>query len=135
MDAYHKVLIKLYEVTKGKETEDVDFAELLKREGFFPSIDSITKHLSGESWITEQSRENIVRITHWGVMEAKRAQANTPGSADAAARYANRLLSETREFIIVLEEYITRTTEENFTRANKKFGELAEAFTKLKDNK
>jgi hypothetical protein len=135
MDAYHKVLIKLYEVTNGKETEDVDFGELLKREGFFPSIDSITKQLSREGWITETSRENFIRITHWGVMEAKKAKAQSLDSPDAAARHANRLLSETREFIIVLEEYISRTTEENFERVEKKFADAGEAFTRLKKNK
>ena len=134
MDVYHKVLKKLYEITGGKDTVDVDLVELLKREGFYPSIDSILKHMTRESWVTETSRENVVRITHWGVGEARRANSDTPDSALEIARHANRLLSETREFLIVLEEFISRQTGENIGRVDKKFLEMSAVLAKLKEN-
>lgn len=86
MDVYHKVLAKIYEMTDGKETVNVDLKDLLKTEGFFSSLDSISKHLSTESWVTETPKQNIVRITHWGVAEAKRVLSNTPDLAEAATK-------------------------------------------------
>ena len=32
MDVYHRVLVKLFEVTGGKETEIIDLKELVKKE-------------------------------------------------------------------------------------------------------
>ena len=43
MDVYHKILVKLYEVTGGRDSKKVDFAELLKKEGFYPSYADIFK--------------------------------------------------------------------------------------------
>ena len=62
MDAFHKILVRIYEITGGRDSVDVDMVELTKKEGYFPSIDSITEMLKSESWVTE-SRPNTVRIT------------------------------------------------------------------------
>jgi len=71
MDAYHKMLVKIHEAAGGRETVDVDFVEIVKREGFFPSIDDISNYLRSESWVTE-SRPNVLRLTHWGIAEVKK---------------------------------------------------------------
>lgn len=133
MDVYHKVLTRLYEITGGKDSEDVDMAELLKREGFYPSIDDITTQMSRESWITETSQKNIVRITHWGVMEARKAGSSSPDAVAAVTKEANKLLSETREFIIVLEEFISKPSGDGFQRVEKKFSELDSMVGKIKE--
>lgn len=131
MDVYHRVLAKLYEITGGKDTQDVDFADLLKREGFFPSIEDIKKHLSGESWITETSRTNVVRITHWGVAEAKKAQTSTPDGALEARRNANKLKEKARDFMIAAEEYAGAPSEESLKGLEKNFKELEASMTRL----
>lgn len=60
------MLVRVFEAAEGRETVDVDFVEIAKREGYFPSIDDIVSHMKAESWVTE-SRTNIVRLTHWGI--------------------------------------------------------------------
>lgn len=133
MDVYHRVLAKLYEITGGKDTQDVDFADLLKREGFFPSIDDIKKHLSGESWITETSRTNVVRITHWGVAEAKKARSSTPDGVSETRRNANRLKDKARDFMIAAEEYAGAPSADSLKALEKNFRELEASVAKLKD--
>lgn len=127
MDVYHKVLAKLYEMTGGSDTQDVDFAELLKREGFYPSIEDIKTHLSGESWITETSRRNVVRITHWGVAEAKKSKKPSADGTGEAKRKANKLLAEAREFLIAAEEYAGDPDDKAVKGLNKKFESLEAA--------
>lgn len=134
MDVYQKVLLKVYEMTGGKDTEDVNFSELLKREGFYPSLPSILEHLSNQSWITETSQKNVVRITHWGAIEAKKLQTTSPGDARTVGREVNHLLSETREMIGLLEDLMADTSKENLTKVEKKITELNSAIIKLKTN-
>ncbi len=134
MDVYHKVLTRVYEKTGGKDNADVDFVELLKREGFYPSIDEIKAYMSGESWITETSTLNTIRITHWGVAEAKKTMAATPDSANIVTKQSNRLLFETRDFIVVLEEFMGRPSSDNFKGVEKKFGELNALVKTIKEN-
>jgi hypothetical protein len=131
MDVYHRVLAKLYEITGGKDTQDVEFRDLLKREGFFPSIEDIKKHLSGESWITETSRTNVVRITHWGVAEAKKAQTSTPDGALEARRNANKLKEKARDFMIAAEEYAGAPSDESLKGLEKNFKELEASMARL----
>lgn len=133
MDVYHKVLAKLFEITGGQETVDVDLTELLKREGFFPSLDEISRHLLSESWVTE-SRENIVRITHWGAAEAKKTLSATPDKAQAVEKESNRLLSSTREFVIMLEEFAANPSSEKFKVLEKRFSELNGIIGRIGEN-
>ncbi|HMT09222.1 MAG TPA: hypothetical protein PKA82_14555 [Pyrinomonadaceae bacterium] len=76
MDTYHKMLVKMHESAGGRESVDVDFVEIAKREGYFPSIDEISSYLVSESWVTE-SRPNVLRLTHWGIAEVRKTQAGT----------------------------------------------------------
>ncbi len=134
MDVYHKVLIKLYEVTGGRESETVDLKELVKKEGYLPSYPQIKEHLSSQSWITETSRVDAVKITHWGVKEAKNHQ---PGAVDdllAVKKEINRTIADTRELVIFLEELAGDVSTENISKAEKKLAEINSAIQKLKSS-
>ena len=113
MDAYHKILSRIYEISGGKDSVDVDLVELTKKEGYYPSIDDIAFRLKGESWVTE-SRTNVVRITHWGVAEAKKSGTSRPDAARAIERDSRKLLAETRELSVVIEEFMAEPTKERF---------------------
>ena len=105
MNVFHKVLVKIYEMTNGKETVDVDLVDLTKKEGFYPSINNISKQLQDEGWIAEAGRTNIIRITHWGATEAKRVLSASPDKVNELSKESNRLVNEGKEFAIMLEEF------------------------------
>jgi len=134
MDVYHRVLVKLYEVTGGKP-ETVDLRELVKKEGFLGSYPQIFEHLSRQSWITETPRVDSVKITHWGIKEAQKAQ--TSGGGDdslAVKKEVNRTISETRELIKIFEDLANDVSKDNIARAEKKLGEINSAIQKLKSS-
>jgi len=131
MDAYHKILVGIFEVTGGKETVDVDLVDLAKKAGYFPSLDEIVAHLKAESWVTE-SRPNIVRLTHWGVAEAKRAGSVRPDAARAIERGSRRLLNESREFGVVIEEFMADPTPDRFKSVTGKFAEMESIVAELR---
>lgn len=83
MDTYRKMLSKVFEAAGGRESVDVDFVEIAKREGYFPSIDDIVAYLKSESWVTE-SRTNTLRLTHWGIAQVRKDSAG--GSESSGAR-------------------------------------------------
>ena len=132
MDVYHKVLVKIYEMTGGRDKVDVDLTELTKREGFFPSIDDITANLSGESWVTETSRRYVVRITHWGIAEAKKALSSAPDNGHAIAKEANRLVSFSREFLVMLEEFAGSPSADKLDPIEKRLSEITSMLEKIK---
>lgn len=123
MDAFHKILVRIYEITGGRETVDVDLVDLTKKEGYFPSIDNIAEMLKSESWVTE-SRPNIVRITHWGVAEAKKAGSVRPDAARAVERDARKLHAESRDLGVMIEEFIADPTKDRFAAVIGKLGEM-----------
>lgn len=132
MDTYQKVLVRLFEITGGKETVEVDLADLLKVEGYFPSLDDIKNHLSSESWITETSTPNVVRITHWGVSAAKKAGKQRPDGSRVVEREANRLLAESREFGVIIEEFREEPTSARLKAIENKFAKIQEVTARLK---
>ena len=134
MDVYHKVLVKIYEITDGKETVNVDLNDLLKAEGFFSSIESISHHLSTESWVTETAKQNVVRITHWGVAEAKRVLSDTPDIAQSITKDANRLIADSREFVIMLEDFAAAASSDKFNTIEKRFSEMTSLVARIKGN-
>jgi hypothetical protein len=134
MDVYHRVLVKLYDITGGRESEAVDLKELVKKEGYLGSYPQIKEHLSGQSWITETSRLDSVKITHWGVKEAKKSQTSGGDDSNAARKEVNRTISDTRELIIFLEELANDVSKENILKAEKKLGEINTAIQKLKSS-
>ena len=132
MDVYHKVLTKLYEITGGRDSVDVDLGELLKKEGFFPSIDNISEYMSSESWIALTARKHIIRITHWGVAEAKRALSSSPDTGREVEKLAAKLTSKAREFLVMAEEFAALPTAERVSAMEKRCTELAEDVKKIK---
>lgn len=134
MDVYHRVLVKLYEVTGGKESETIDLKELVKKEGYLGSYPQIKEHLSGQSWITETARVDAVKITHWGVKEAKKSQTGGGDDSQAVNKEINRTISDARELTIFLEELANDVSKENIARAEKKLGEINSAIQKLKSS-
>lgn len=136
MDVYHKVLVKLYEITGGKDTQTVDFKELVKAMGFHGNFADIFQMLSGQGWIAETPKANFVKITHWGVKEAQKS-ASGAGETDEARelkKTANRLVKDTKEFLIMLEEFAADTSKNKFAQVEKKFGELNSTIAAIKKN-
>jgi len=135
MDVYHRVLVKLYEVTGGKP-ETVDLKELVKKEGFLGSYPQIFEHLSRQSWIIETPRVDSVKISHWGIKEAQTAQTSGGGGDDplAVKKEVNRTISETRELIKIFEDLANDVSKDNIARAEKKLGEINSAIQKLKSS-
>jgi len=134
MDVYHKVLLKLYELTGGKESETVDLKELVKKEGYLGSYPQIKEHLSGQSWITETSRVDSVKITHWGVSEAKKSGTADSENSIALKKEINRTISETRELIIFLEELANDVSGDKFSKVEKKLAAINSAIQNLKSS-
>lgn len=134
MDVYHKILTKIYEVTGGKDTVEVDLNDLLKQEGFYSNIDNISQHLATESWVAETPRPRVVKITHWGVAEARRVITNTPDVQREVAKEANRLLAESRELVIMLEEFATDPNGKKFKVIEKKFEDLQGLMGRIRPN-
>lgn len=133
MDVYHKILTKIYELTDGKDSIEVDLNDLLKREGFYSNIENIGQHLATEGWVAETPRPRVVKITHWGTAEARRVLSNTPDTQREVAKEAKRLLSDTKELIIMLEEFASSTSESNFKAIESKFSGLRDILARIKD--
>lgn len=132
MDVYHKILTKIFELAGGKETGEVDLKELLKREGFFPSIDSILSHLLEESWITETPRKHSVKLTHWGIAEAKKSLSQKPDLGQEVRKNTNRLVAASREFAVMLEEFAASTSPDKFKTIEKRFSDMASTLEKIR---
>lgn len=132
MNVFHKVLTKIYEIAGGKDSVDVDLVDLTKKEGFYSSIDSISRQLQDEGWITEGSKTNIVRITHWGTTEAKRVLSASPDKANELTKESNRLLNDGKEFAIMLEEFAAGPDTEKLGRIEKRVAEMAERCAKVR---
>lgn len=124
MNVFHKVLVKIYEITGGKDTIDVDLVDLLKKEGFYPSIKSIYSQLQDEGWIAVAGREHVVRITHWGAIEAKRVLSDSPDKSNEIEKGSARLLNEARELLIMLEEFAEKPESKRLDRIDKRLSEL-----------
>jgi len=134
MDVYHKVLNKLYEMTGGKDSQTVDLKDLVKGQGFLGNYEDIFQMLNGQGWIAETPKLNYVRITHWGVKEAKKSAVTGPDVSQTIKKETPRLIAETKQFLIMLEEFASNTTEENYTQIEKKLNEINSAIGKLKSD-
>jgi hypothetical protein len=134
MDVYHKVLVMLYETTGGRDTQTVDLKELVKALGFYGNFEDIFQRLSTQGWITETSKANYVKITHWGVKEAQKSASGATdyGDAQELKKTSNSLVNDTKEFLAIVEEFAADSSKENFARVGKKSGEINSAIDKLK---
>lgn len=134
MDVYHKVLTKLFTMTGGKDSVDIDLAELLKKEGFFPSMDNIRDYLSTESWIAETNRKNIIRITHWGVAEAKRTLSNTPDRIKHVEKDSKQLVGLLKECLVMTEEFSSSPTEDKIPAIEERLSQIKALIERIKNN-
>ncbi|MBA2380127.1 MAG: hypothetical protein H0V76_11200 [Blastocatellia bacterium] len=134
MDVYHKVLAKLYDEAGGKDSARVDLTDILKREGFLPSIDSISGYLIGESWVTETDRKHVVKLTHWGIAEAKRTIAGAPDKNQIVQKESNRLLASLREVQIMTEEFAVTPAADKLERIEGAASEIVTIIGRIKSN-
>ena len=134
MDVFHKILVKAFEAAGERENAQIDLKDLLKREGFFSSIDSINEHLCGEGWATATDRQYVVKLTHWGVAEAKRSLSDAPDTDSIISKEANRLLSSAREFVVMLEEFSADPSKDKFKNVEKRFGDIDGIVKKIGTN-
>jgi hypothetical protein len=75
-----------------------------------------------------------VKITHWGVTEAKKSGTGGGDQSQAARKEINRTIANTRELIIFLEELANDASKENISKAEKKLDEINSAIQKLKSS-
>ncbi len=134
MDVYHKVLTKIYEVTGGKETVSVDLIDLLKKEGFYSNIENIDKQLGDEGWVSGTTRKYTVKITHWGIAEAKRVLTDAPDKASEIEKSSARLLADSRELVIMLEEFAAAASKEKLDNIEKRVSELNGRIGKIREH-
>ncbi len=130
MDAYHFVLVKIYEAAQGKDSKPVDLRELLKTTGYYSSYTDILERLSREGWITEDQRPHHVRITHWGIMEARKCAAGENVSAESnIGKHINKAISEAKELLGMLENL--KSSGEDISNIQKKLFELSNTVEKI----
>jgi hypothetical protein len=130
MDAYHFVLVKIYEAAQGKDSKPVDFRELLKTTGYYSSYTDIFERLSREGWITEDKRPHHVRITHWGIIEARKCVARENASAEGEMKkHINKAISETKELLGMLENL--KSSSEDTSNIQNKLSELSNTIEKI----
>lgn len=134
MDVYHKVLLKLYDVTGGRDSATVDLKDLVKNQGFLGNYNDIFQMLSGQGWIAETPKLNFVKITHWGVKEVQKSGGNQSDKSQTLKKDAARIISETKQWLILMEEFSSNPSEGNFLQVEKKFNEINAAIGKLKTN-
>ncbi len=134
LNLYQQVLARLYEVTGGKDSQTVDLKDLVKKEGFLGSYPEIFQSLSVQSWIMETSKADYVRMTHWGIKEAKKIMSGAPDSADLLKKEASKLLQKTKELLNAVEEFAGDTSPEKFAQIEKNIEELKSIASALKIN-
>jgi hypothetical protein len=132
MDVFHKVLTRIYELSGGRESQEVDLIEILKTEGFYSSRDSIKDHLSTESWIIDSGRPDHVLITHWGMAEAKKTLANPDASGQGLDRHTTRLLAFAREFSIEVGEFVEKPNDSTIKPVEHRISEISNLLSKIK---
>jgi phage anti-repressor protein len=128
MDIYQQVIVKLYEVTGGKESLAVDLKDLVKKLGFYGHYSSIFERLSQEGWVAEDRKADFVRITHWGIAAAKKAQPSEGGTEKATSANAAACENLAKEFAALIGNFAKDASEENFKKAQNKFIDLETSF-------
>jgi hypothetical protein len=136
MDVYHKVLVRLYEATGGRDTQTVDFKELVKSLGFHGNYEDIYQRLSVQGWIVETSKANFVKISHWGVKEAQESVSGAPAPTDSSElkKSADRLIKEAKELQRLVEAFAADASAENLEPVERKIAELNSAIAGIKES-
>lgn len=132
MDVYHRVLVKLFEETGGSDSKAVDFGDLVKRMKFHANYTNIFKELSVQGWIVETGKVDWVRLTHWGIEEAKKSQGDGADSNQEIKKDFNKLLSEARELVGLVETLSNDGTKENLSIVEKKNSQINAIIAEIK---
>lgn len=132
MDTYHFVLTKLYEASGGKDSKPVNFRDLLKQIGYYSSYADIFERLSREGWIAEdEKRPHHVRITHWGISEAKKSlSSTTEEDLTKWDKLVNQSKVLAKEIAVLLDSI--EKSEESMRQLNNKISELSNLVAQLK---
>lgn len=133
MDVYHKVLVKLYEVTEGRDTQTVDFKELTRNAGFLGNYNDIYDMLSSQGWIAESNKPDYVSITHWGVSEAKKSVGGGSDDSQTVKKETNRLGNQAKELITTVEDFSAETSKGKFEKVEQLVGEINTTIARLKN--
>lgn len=131
MDVYHRVLTKLFEETGGSDSKAVDFADLVKRMKFHANYTSIFKELSVQGWIVETGKVDWVRLTHWGIEEAKKSRAGDDGDYETKQDF-NKLLSEARALVGLIEVLANDANKDNLSVVENKVLRMNAMIVELK---
>jgi hypothetical protein len=132
MDAYHQVLVKLLEETGGRDTKAVHFKDLVKKLGFHGNYFNIFQHLSQEGWIAEDPKADFVRITHWGIAEAKKAKSSDTTEVKTVGENSAKCVAKAKEFVTLLEKFAKDSSKDNLKSAENSFSELENTFNLAK---
>lgn len=132
MDVYHRVLVKLFEETGGSDSKAVDFADLVKRMKFHANYINIFKELSVQGWIVETGKVDWVRLTHWGIEEAKKSQTSGAVGNQEAKKDFTKLLSEARELVGMIESLPSDANKDNLAIIEKKNSQINEIIAGIK---
>lgn len=132
MDVYHKVLMKIYEVTGGKDNQTFDLKDLVKNLGFLGNYTDISQLLNSKGWIAETRKLDTFKITHWGVKEVKQLQGGSPFDSPSYTNEVNQLIARAKEFSIELEEFSLDASKEKMPAIEKKLAELNHLVDKIK---
>lgn len=133
MDVYHKVLVELYNVTGGDTNETVNLLDLIKKAGFLPSYKEIAKELSYRSWIYEDKHDKV-KLTHWGVDEAKKSLSRAPDADQTLQKDVNRLSAETKEFAEEVEKFAADVSPEKLAGIKKTLSGISKIVEAIKSN-
>lgn len=138
MDIYQQVIVKLYEVTNGKESQSVDFKDLLRKLGLYGHYSRIFDRMSQEGWIAEDRKADFVKITHWGIGEAKKAlqAGNENNSAESVPTSKNAVscAALAKEFAALMENFSRNASIENLEKAQAKFSDVETALNLAKND-
>ncbi len=133
MDVYRKVLVKLYKETNGNTSETVNLLDLIKKAGFLPSYKEIVKELAYRSWIYEEKHDKV-KLTHWGVDEAKKWLSGNSSSDQDLKKNVNRLSAETSEFTVEVEKFAADISLEKLGAIEKKFNKINKLIEEIKSD-
>ena len=132
MDVFHKVLARIYEISGGRETQEVDLIELLKKEGFYANRDNIKDQMSTEGWITDAARPGYVRITHWGMAEAKKGNRGGSKQANDLEQKVEKLRNAVHKLTVSVDELSKNTNAKSLKAVEQNITETNGIITELK---
>jgi hypothetical protein len=132
MDVFHKVLARIYEISGGRETQEVDLIELLKKEGFYANRDNIKDQMSTEGWITDAARPGYVRITHWGMAEAKKGSRGGSKQVNDVEQQVERLKNAVHKLALSVDELGKNTNAKSLKAVEQQVTETNGVISELK---